>query len=260
MQTFEEQKAFFEDQWPAMREAASKGGGVAVVQFIESFDDPVQSRVLYAFARHGLIQGDWPGRDLDEYIYVSRAGIDRILEQAAAEVDAAKSAKLVDSANVISYNLAADLADCWPPDGLLRRQPHFEAGLHAANDCVRWRDELDKPAWARSMAYWAKGMHELSLGDAPGAEASWSESLRLAADNARAEGEESELGPEAAYGVVLGSGLLGLAQWSRGGPEGRALYEDAVAAFESQLADQARKDDAELGLDQLRTVHERYIA
>jgi hypothetical protein len=259
METFAEQKAFFDEQWPRMREAAQKGGGVAVVQFIESFDEPRQRRVLYAFSRQGLVLGDWPGRDLDEYIYVCRAGIDGILEQATAEADAEAAKRLTDSANVISYNLSADLADCWPPDGLMRRQQHFEAGLHAAADCVRWRDELDKPAWAKSMAYWAKGMHELSLGDGPAAEASWQASLSHAVEDAKEEGQVSEVAPEGAYGVVLCSGLLGLAEWSRGSSDGRARYEAAADAFRAQLDVEDRRDDAQLGLDQLEAVHERYI-
>lgn len=259
METFQEQKAFFEANWPDMRDAAQKGGGVAVVVFIESFEDAKQRRVLYAFARQGLVMGDWPGRDLDEYIFVCRAGIDTILEQATAEPDDEAAKRLTDSANVISYNLSADLADCWPPDGLVRRQPHFEAGLHAAADCVTWREELGKPAWAKSMAYWAKGMHELSLGDAPGSEASWAASLGHAVDDAKEEGQVSEVGPEGAYGVVLSSGLLGLAEWSRGSSDGRARYEAAAEAFRAQLGADDRRDDAQLGLDQLETVHERYI-
>ena len=69
---------------------------------------------------------------------------------------------LLQGASILSYNLSADLADCWPGDEKERTRAHFEAGLAAAKDCVRWREELQNPPGTLSMAWWAKGMHPRS--------------------------------------------------------------------------------------------------
>jgi hypothetical protein len=71
--------------------------------------------------------------------------------------------KLKDTGNIFSYNLLADLADCWPDDDLPRERHHFEEGLRAAEDCIRWREELGKPNDRKAMAWWGKGAHLLSL-------------------------------------------------------------------------------------------------
>jgi hypothetical protein len=256
MQTWEEQQTFFEAQWPGLRQAL-EGGGEAAAAFALAFSDELERRVLFVFGASSLTEREWTGRNLDAYIAFCDAGITECLRQAAAAPDVETRDKRTDIANVISYNLAAGLADCWE-DGNLRQRRHFKRGLQAAQDCIRWRLELDKGPAPFAMAYWAKGMHLLSLGDSAGAVESFQvgrEYSRLAADEA---GLGSTLGATADFGVVLAAGYLGLARSVAQMSGGDELYTQARAAFTEQLQDSARAEDAQFGLDQLRTARQRY--
>ncbi len=249
MKTYDEQKAFFDEHWPALKAAAESGGGPAVVAYVAGRGDGLERRVLHLFLRQGLVKGDWAGKNLDAAIDVARAGIDEMLAAAADADEAERRKGLTNLANVLSYNLAADLADCWPGDQATRGPSHFAAGLRAADDCVRWREELENGPAALSMAWWAKGMHQLSLEDVRGAKDSWGRSLAFAeeaADSAQA------------FSVLLGKGYLGLVRWISGEEEGRTEFREALASFAKQLLDDERKEDARFGIDQLECVRERY--
>ena len=108
------------------------------------------------------------------------------------------------------------------------------------------------------MAYWAKGMHELSLGHAAVAVDSFAASYDYALQDTREQEASTDIGPEGSFAVLLGAGYLGLARWVNGDPAGRELYEQAAAAFQAQLDDAEKKGDAGFGLAQLEKVRERY--
>jgi len=259
MLTFEEQKAFFEGHWPNMKTAAEEEGAAGVVRFIEGFVDSRERRTLYFFARQGLAQRDWRNKSFDAYIDVCRSGIREFLEEANAAGSEEIRKTRVNGANIISYNLAADLADCWPGDQAPRTRTHFEAGLEASTNCIRWREELGNGPTALSMAYWAKGMHELSLGEPASAAESWKQSLANAVKAAEADGKSGRVAPDGEFGVILGTGFLGLAEWADGDETGRTRFEEARAAFDAQTQDETLRDDAQFGLDQLETVRSRYL-
>src|SRR5436190_1934609 len=88
-------------------------------------------------------------------------------------------------------------------DGGRRRQ------LWGAKDCIRWRDELGKPAGARFMAWWARGAHELSLGRASDAATSFERALEFA--RKAAVGAPAAVEPGGDFGVILAAGYMGLA-------------------------------------------------
>jgi hypothetical protein len=259
MQTFQEQLDFFNEQWPKMAAAAEANGCDGIVEYIGGFDDDLERRVLYMFARQGLGNSEWPGKSLDLLIEVADAGMAEFIRQAEAAPDKETRNKRVDGANVISFNLAADLADCWPGDDTPREQRHFERGLKAAEDCLRWREMLGKPAGPFSMAYWVHGMHALSLGDTETAISSFQSSLEYAQQVAAEEGATTEISAESTFGVILEAGYLGLARWKAGVDGGQELYEEAIAAFTAQLQDTEKQDDARFGIDQLQTVKSKYI-
>ncbi len=48
-------QAFLEQDWQSMKRAAERGGGQAVIAFIEGFDSGPKRRLLYTFARQGLV-------------------------------------------------------------------------------------------------------------------------------------------------------------------------------------------------------------
>jgi len=249
MKTYDEQKAFFDEHWPALKAAAESGGGQAVVAYLQGLEDGLQRRVLHLFIRRGLVMGEWSGKNLDVAADVARAGIAEMLQAAAGAEEEKRRRGLTNLANEISFNLSADLANCWPGDQAARSKAHFEAGLKAADDCIRWREELEKGAADLSMAWWAKGMHLLSLEDVGGAAESWARSLAFAEEAAESDQE---------FSVVLARGYLGLARWIAGAEEGRAMFREALATFSGQLCEEDHKEDARFGIDQLDCVKERY--
>src|SRR5205085_6436120 len=116
-----------------------------VVGYINSlpFDERIEAvrsaqKALFAYAK------DIPGLDL--YVETMRALIDGGTTNLPKVGTSEEDDRALDSYNAMSFNLAADLADCWPNDESPRQQRYFEAGLRAAEDCVRWRNELNKPA------------------------------------------------------------------------------------------------------------------
>lgn len=248
MATRVDHRALFEEHWPAMRHAAETGGSRAVIERIEALD-PDGRRWLYLLARQGLVLRDWAGKDVDTPAEVARAGIFEILRQTEGTTDEAERRSLLDAANAMSYDLACDLADCWPGDDLPRTRAHFKAGRAAADDCVRWRTELGKGPALLSDAYWVRGMHRLSLGHAAGAVGDFERALSLAKQAAGA-GEDG-----AAFRVVLAGGYAGIALLAAGEPAGARRYADALAAFAAQ-----EDDDARYGIAQLEKVLARYGA
>ena len=252
MQTYQDQLDFFNRQWPELKTAVETGGPGAVISLINARSDELERRVLYMFSRQGLVMGD-------AAVAVADAGIAEFLRQAEAAGDEATRDKRTDGANVISYNLSADLADCWPGDDAVRERHHFERGLKAAQDCITWREQLGKPAGPLSMAWWARGMHELSLGRHQDAVASLSTSLAFAKTAAADQQLPPTVGADGDFSVILGSGYVGLARLCAGDESGRAQYDEAIAAFTVQLGIDGRKEDAQFGIDQLKTVHSRYV-
>jgi hypothetical protein len=256
----EEEAKFPDRHWEEMRKLMEGEGAEAVIKFIDAFEDDEQRRQLYSFARFAFAMKEWEGKNLDALIAVANAGIAEGLRQAQAAPSAETSAKLVDFANVLSYNLSADLAECWPGDTLPRERRHFEAGLKAAEDCIRWREELAKGPEPFAIAYWAKGMHQLSLGDVDGAVENFEKSRAYNVDAAKEEGGATEVSAEAGFGLILAEGYVGLAEWVRGDEAGKGRFENALAAFRDGAAKYAdKKDDFQFGIDQLEWVKGKFV-
>ncbi|MCA8922866.1 MAG: hypothetical protein KDD82_13715 [Planctomycetes bacterium] len=237
--------------WDALRSAMEQGGPPAVVAFVEGDFTPKQQRALYLFCVNGFCNREWAGKALDPQIEVARAGIALGLRQAEAEADPKERDARIDFANVLSYNLAANLAPCWPGDDVPRERRHLEAGLEAAEACLRWREQLGKGPFPFSIAWWAKGMHELALGR--DAVASMREALEAARAHARAEGKPD--GVADGWLVALSAGYLGLAERAAGGDGAR--YAEAKAALDGMLADPEGAEDAQFCLDQLAVAEAR---
>jgi hypothetical protein len=250
---------FPENRWDEMRTKMETGGAAAVADFVGGFNDE-ERRKLYSFAQRAFYGREWEGKSFDGYIDIVNAGIAEGIRQAEAEPDPEKSAKLLDYANVLSYNLSADLAECWPGDTLPRERRHFEAGLKASGDCLRWREELGKGPEPFAMAYWAKGMHQLSSGDVDGALDSFKKSYDYYVEVAKEHDTTTETAAEADFGVILADGYVGLAEWVSGDENGKGRFESALAAFrEGAEKYEDKKDDFQFGTDQLEWVKEKFI-
>ncbi len=245
------------DRWDELKALMESDGTDTVVAHIEAHEDLLKRRKLYLFAASAFAHNEWEGKNLDALIAIAGSGIREGLREASDEVDAEVAARRKDFANVLSYNLSASLADCWPDDPFPRERRHLEAGLRAAEDCVRWRDELEKGPGPKSMANWALGMHRLSLGDLSGSR----EAFALSLEQARAaatEREEREVPNDEDFATALGEGYLGISEDVLGEGGSASRFEAACSAFERMSEDAEKKDDAEFGLSQLREARKRY--
>jgi tetratricopeptide (TPR) repeat protein len=258
MRAADDPQAFFDEHAEDLR-AAALDGAPAAIGFIERFDDDIDRRVLYLFARRVIAADDGQAWDLDTCLAVGQAGVAEMLRQAGRAADDHVRRKCINLANAMSYNVATDAADCWPGDPVQRRREHFQMGLAAAEACIRWREELGNGDAALATAWWARGMHELSLGDFDAARASWTCSLDHARAAARERDASDAVGLDGDFGVILAWGYLGIAELCAGQPQGKARYEEAIAIFNGQCVDPQLEEDARFGIAQLETVSARYV-
>ncbi len=260
-----------------LRSILDEWGGGGVVAFIQRTPDPEQRRKLYALARLSFPDRKSLNRHFDDLIRIARAGIVegmRQADQARARGDADEARECIDFANRVSYNLSADLADCWPGDEARRERRHFEEGLRAAYDCIVWRQELGKPPERRAMAHWAAGIHQLSLGNHIESLCDFEAAFGLALQGAMASGAAGGAGagpdsrpdafvkPKGDFSVILYFGYAGIARHLLGDAAGTRQFERACAAFAGTMKSPHDKDaaeDAELGLDQLRWVERKFM-
>ena len=248
-----------EQRWEELKAHMEQGGAPEVIRYIETIADPETRRTAFAAAQKGFAHKTWEGKNFDSLIEVVTAGIGETLQQALQAVENEETWKLTDFANILSYNLSADLAECWPGDEIPRERRHFEAGLRAAEDCVRWRRELGKPPERRAMAYWAVGMHQLSLGNTYEALGAFETASGLGQVAVVGTGRD-EIKAGSDFFVLLYTGYLGIARWVLGEAEGREDYEAACRAFEETEAkfDGEQREDAAFGLGQLRWVAQKF--
>jgi hypothetical protein len=248
-----------EQHWDAMRDAMERGGPSGVAAYIRTVGDADAQRQLYVFGQRAFSGRDWRGKSLDGTADFTDLAIRTMLERAAAAGDARTARQLTDTANAMSFNLAADLADCWPGDDVPRERHHFERGLEAARRCIRWREELGATPEQHSMAWWARGIHELSLGLFEDALASFTRSLEQAIAGARAKGLDTPITSRGHWSVLLGEGYVAIAQGVRGDAGGPERLASCYAAIEAAIGEQPdQAGDLRFCMDQLRKVEQRH--
>jgi tetratricopeptide (TPR) repeat protein len=224
-----------------------------VIEYIAS--QPEEERLaLFALAQRALSGRDTEEKNLDEYILVVDAGIAEALRRSEAESDPERARAFLDQANIFSFNLLADVADCWPGEGSRPEQRHFIEGLRAAENCIRWRELLAKPPEKKAMAWWGKGMHLLSLGRIDEAAEAFRHTVELVMPDGGVPDRTST------DEQLLYSGYLAIAAIRQGDDAARRRYDAIIAALEQQLSEEATREDAEFCIAQLRTVEQRYLA
>lgn len=253
MDSIGDERAFFSRHWPDLRKTLEQAGPDALVSAILSRASDAERAALFRFVRQGLVFEEWEGKNLDSYMSVVDAGRAWLSERAAAVPTDERNDYLAVLAE-LTFNFAADIADCWPGDDEPRDQRHFQRGMEVAEQSVGLREELDKPDSSKHLGWWAFGYHQLRLGHTDGAADCMERSLEHARRAARDAGEHDEITSQAPFPVLIGAGYLGLARIADGEPSGPDLYGEAVAAFHAQLSDADLKDDAQFGIDQLERV------
>ncbi len=230
-------------------------GPEAVIEFTRSFE-PMDRIDLYNLARELYVFNTFEGQNLDDLVTVIDYAIEDILGVAREEDTALIRMALLDQANVFSYNLSADLAECWPGDTLTRHTRHFERGLSAALQCIEWRYYLEKDDYAFFMAFWAAGMHQLSLGRPEEALYNLVRSLNYAEQITVDAGRPLGLHAGAGFELLLAHGYFGLALMEAGGTAEH--YEQAIGKLEEGIEEYDEYAvDYRFGIEQLEWVRER---
>ncbi len=254
MESLGDEQAYFVDQWPELRSILEQGGPESFVAAILGHESDAERSALFRFARQGLAFEEWRGKSLDAYMEVVNAGCAWLGERAETVPPGERNDYLGVLAE-LTFNFAADIADCWPGDDEPRQRRHFERGVEVAEQSVGLRAELDKPNGSKHLGWWAFGYHQLRLGNTAAAADCMERSLEHARRAAREAGDHDEITSLAPFPVLIGAGYLGLARIADGEPSGRDLYGEALAALQAQLTEPSRKDDARFGIDQLERVH-----
>lgn len=224
-------------------------GPVDVIEFIQGYE--VADRIeLYGIAREFYVFNTFPGQNLDDLITLCDYAIEDMLASSRVEDSELARTALLDQANIISFNLAADLAECWPGDTLTRYERHFRRGLEAAQQCLEWRHFLEKEDEPFYMAYWAAGMHQLSLGQPEQAIYSLVNSLNRAEQMAVDSGIQLGFYSGAGFEMLIAHGYLGLAFLQSG--DESTHFDETIALFEEGIEKYPEQaDDYQFGIDQL---------
>jgi len=220
-----------------------------VIEFIEGYE--VADRVeLYGLAREFYVFNAFPGQNLDDLVTVCDYAIEDMLASSREEDSELIRKALLEQANIMSFNLSADLAECWPGDTLSRFERHFERGLEAALQSLEWRHFLEKDDEAFFMAHWAAGMHQLSLGQPEQAIYHLVNSLNRAEQMAVDSGIQLGFHSGAGFQMLLAHGYLGLAFMEAG--DNTPHYQETIALFQEGIELYPElADDYQFGIDQL---------
>lgn len=237
-----------ETYWPEFKTLAEKGQYQEIVEMIQKIPGSKERVGLLRFAVRSLMFRDWSSKSLVPILLLGDLAIETAMESGDIE-----------EANVICYNMSANLADCWD-DGFIRNRENFDKGLQYAKRALEFRRQLKKGPGPFSLAYWAQGIHQYLLGDLSGAEKSFLQSLNAAVEAARAEQKEIVISKNAPFSVLIGFGYLAIARIAQGSQEAQATYNQVMTAFEQMKGiSEDAKGDAEIGLKQLRFVHSKLL-
>lgn len=241
--------------WADLRDAMERGGADAVAGHIAGFE-PAEQRALYHHALRAFDGQDWQGKAFGPQIALAERGIAVILEQAEAAEDEKTRAGLTDSANVLAYNLAANLAPCWPGDDRERSPEVFEAGLSLAARCLAWREQLGKGPFPFLLAWWARGVHQLALGrDARESMEATVRATRQWLEAKPDAGPEARMiSPEGDAMLLMNEAWAGLAERAMDEQGDSARYDTAMAALRARAEVEEHKEEAQFCIDQLETM------
>ena len=249
------EKALLEQKWPEIKARMEDGGPEAVFAYIDAHDDEQDQMDLCTMAARKFYGQDWAGKSIDRYAWFADKVIHRYLSKAEAAPDQEAADKFTQFANVNSYNLSANLAECWPGEEPGYESRHFQAGLAAARRCVALRTKLNKGDTALCHAHWIVGAHLLALRQFRAAEEAFTTAHRYAHGT-----DPVACTDESSLDVIMTAGFVAVARWAAGyGGAGR-LYDQACQAFAAVAArDEAKKEDATFYLDQLKHVKRLYV-
>ena len=194
---------------------------------------------------------------LDEIAYLGQMGI-ADLASLREEFQDERAEKLLEMINVLSFNLGAEMADCWPGDTRERDDEHLSLGLGLALDCLRMRVSMLKGPEPFALAWWLRGYFEARLGMLDMAGVSLEQALLSAI---AMDGSEPKLRPlreDDSFMVLVNAGYLGLVDRLMEAPRGEMMYDEVIRIFKAQVAAGGEAaQDAEFGIQQLEVAAAR---
>lgn len=236
-----------ESYWPKFKELAEAGNHKEIENEISALKDQKEQVALLRFTVRGMMFRDWKNKSLQPVIRFGDLAIATAIKIGE-----------IDEANIICYNMSANLAGCWN-DGFHRSHEHFKKGLQYAERALKFRHQLKKGPIPFSMAYWAKGAHLFFLSDYEAAEENFNLSLKSAIEAAATANQSTEINKDAPFYVLIAYGYIALAQIAAGRSEGNRTFDQVITSFEEMKGiSEDAKADAEIGLDQLRYVQTKY--
>jgi hypothetical protein len=238
-------------RWTALRQVFDKDGPSGCIAAIRAESEDSIKNQLYRLSVRKLGGGTGAtSAELDGMIAIGDAGIRDQLEVAARRPDVA--ARWEDSANVIAYNLSANLCDCWG-DGDSRSKSHFEAGLRYADQALDMRRKLKKGLGPFSMAFWVRGKHLLSLGRVVEAATAFRECVACEDALAREAGVRGDSVESFPGGLLNARAFLGLSLLRSGDLTGQTMLDEALAVLRSRSVNGEgdAKEDAQIYRDQV---------
>lgn len=245
----------FEERWPQLLELFELGGPEKILGHIQASQDPIERRALFLMSSQRISNSQGVTRTLDDVITISRAAITEFCIQSSQETDTEERERRLEGANILSYNLAADLAPCWPEDSESRETRHYEEGIRCAEDCLEWRSLLQKGALPFSMAWWALGTHRCGLSDWTGACEAYEKSLEAAQVDAQENSSPTNVSPESSFSINIANGWLEFARWRGGDETSYNRFLEVIAAFRHQIDQKSEsREDALIGIQQLETA------
>ena len=186
--------------WRELRTFAEAGDTDALLRRIAAVEDDGERITLYRFVIRQLAFSEWKNKSLDVMIGVADAAISDC---------EALGGDYLEQANIVLYNVSANLADCWG-DEFARERRHFDKGLAYARRAVWYREHLSKPPGSKAMAWWAVGKHLHSLGDYSGALEAFKTCLTFEEAAAAEAGKPSAVSADAPPGYLIAWGWTAL--------------------------------------------------
>ena len=252
---------FFDSQREAIKTAALADGGTGVVRLIKRLEVFAERLTLYTLARRALVLEDSVPGGLDAVVAVANAGLSEVEAGLSVASDPEERQHLLRALHMLNFNLAADLADCWPGDDTPRQRHHFERGLKAGEALLSPVFEGAVTPQVLANDFWVRGMHRLSLGRPAEAHKDWAEALKQSAEAAARLGI-APAGKDSTLQCLLMTGYLGLATFLLGGAErretGRTIYVLAKSYLEARRRREEESVEAAYFVDQIQKVQRAY--
>jgi hypothetical protein len=231
-----------ESDWPLYRDLAEADDRDGMLNRLSAVADDAERISLRRFVIRKLAFDKWQNQNLDLVI---------ALGEAAIEDCEALGGDWLQQANVLCFNMSANLADCWG-DSFAREPRHFEKGIEYAEKALWYRRHLGKGPGSIAMPTWALAKHQQSLGHTDEAKTNYRRCLDLETEAAKESGKPAEISTDAPAGYLIAVGYVALLE-----DDLNKLSDLAAVLKEMFDSGGEPRDEADIILGQLRLTAQK---